>query len=192
MAVASGEILGWAVVIWLPSYYQRSYGMTPAEIGFWLAGAVGAGSAVGALAGGWLTNRTHARGQAAGMWLSFWCALASAPLLTAAFVTGTQSVSLACVLASGVAGAVCVGPVQAAVQSVADGATRATLAAVFGVTSTLLGQAVGPLLVGLISDVSVQHFHNESLRFSLELVSLLGFWPAIHLYVLARGARPHR
>ena len=56
--------------------------------------------------------------------------------------------------------------------------------------SFLLGQALGPLLVGFISDLSVRHYGQESLRFSLELASLLGLWPAIHLYRLARGGPP--
>jgi predicted MFS family arabinose efflux permease len=190
MAVASGEILGWAAFAWLPSFYQRSYGMTPSEIGFWLAGAVGVGAAVGAIAGGALTTRLSVRWPGAGMWLSFWTTLASAPLLTAAFMTDSKAISLLCVLLSGVTGAVCMGPIAATVQGLADHRTRATLAAVFGIANTLLGQAVGPLLVGAVSDLSVRYYGSESLRFSLEVVSVLGFWPAVHLYRLARGTAP--
>ncbi len=43
MTVASGAILGWALVAWLPSFFQRSYGMGPEEAGFWMACAMGAG-----------------------------------------------------------------------------------------------------------------------------------------------------
>ncbi len=110
MAVASGEILGWAAFAWLLSFYQRSYGMTPSEIGFWLAGAVGVGAAVGALAGGVLATRLSVRWPGAAMWLSFWTTLASAPLLTAAFMTDSKALSLLCVQLSGVTGAVCMGP----------------------------------------------------------------------------------
>jgi predicted MFS family arabinose efflux permease len=188
MAVASGEILGWAAFAWLPSFYQRSYGMSASETGFWLAGAVGAGAAVGALAGGALANRLAARWPGAGLWLSFWTTLASAPLMTAAFLTDSKAVSLLCVLLSGVTGAVCMGPVYATVQGLANGRTRATLAAVFGIANTLLGQAAGPLLVGAVSDITARYYGAESLRFSLELVSLLGFWPAAHLYRLAARA----
>ncbi|MEJ0047635.1 MAG: hypothetical protein WDN04_17075 [Rhodospirillales bacterium] len=67
----------------LPSFFQRSFGMGPQEIGFWLAGAMGGGSAVGALAGGAVANRLYTRSPRAGLWLGFWTTLASAPLLTA-------------------------------------------------------------------------------------------------------------
>ncbi len=149
-----------------------------------------AGAAVGALAGGALANRLAARWPGAAMWLSFWTTLASAPLMIAAFLTDSKLVSLLCVLLSGVTGAVCMGPVYASVQGLADRRTRATLAAVFGMANTLLGQAVGPLLVGAISDMTAGYYGGESLRFSLEIVSLLGFWPALHLYRLASRATP--
>jgi uncharacterized YccA/Bax inhibitor family protein len=76
------------------------------------------------------------------------------------------------------------------VQGLADHRRRATLAALFGIANTLLGQAVGPLLVGAVSDLSVRYYGIGSLRFSLEVVSVLGFWPAVHLYRLARGTAP--
>jgi MFS family permease len=142
------------------------------------------------LAGGALANRLAARWPGAAMWLSFWTTLASAPLMIAAFLTDSKLVSLLCVLLSGVTGAVCMGPVYASVQGLADRRTRATLAAVFGMANTLLGQAVGPLLVGAISDMTAGYYGGESLRFSLEIVSLLGFWPALHLYRLASRATP--
>ena len=186
MTVASASILGWAVIAWMPSFFQRRYGMGPEEIGFWLAGAMGVGAAVGALAGGAAANLWYSRFPRAGLWLSFWATLASAPLLTMAFVLDNKAACLACVMASTVTGAICMGPVYAAVQGLADRRTRATVAAAFGVASTLLGQALGPLLVGVTSDFSARHYGGDSLRRSLEIVSLLGFWPAIHLYRLAR------
>ncbi len=186
MTVASASILGWVTAAWLPSFFYRSYGMGPAEAGFWLAGVKGFGSAVGALAGGAVASNLYARDPRAGLWLGFWTTLASAPLLTLAFVTDSLAVSLTCMTASVITGAVCMGPIYAIVQGLADRRTRATVAAVFGVANTLLGQAGGPLLVGAISDFSVRYYGGQSLRFSLEVVSLLGFWPAIHLYRLAR------
>lgn len=188
MAVASASILGWALMAWLPSFFHRTYGMGPREIGLWMAGAMGVGAAAGTLAGGAAANRLYARAPRGGLWLGFWTTLASAPLLTAAFVFDAKAACVACVIASGVLGAVCMGPVYATIQELADGRTRATVAAVFGVVNTLLGQAIGPLLVGAISDFSARYYGAGSLRFSLEIVSLLGFWPACHLYRLARCA----
>jgi MFS family permease len=62
--------------------------------------------------------------------------------------------------------------------------------AVFGIASTLLGQMIGPLLVGTVSDLSARTYGGESLRVSLEIVSVFGLWPAVHLYRLTgAGAR---
>jgi MFS family permease len=188
MTVASGSVLGWVTVSWLPAFFHRSYAMGLEEIGFWLASTAGVGAAAGALAGGAISNRLYGRSPQAGLWLGFWTTMASAPLLTAAFVTDSKALCLTCVIASGVTGSVCMGPVYAIVQGLADMRTRATAAAVFSVANTLLGQALGPLLVGFISDLAARHDTAESLRVSLEIVSLLGFWPAIHLYRLAKGS----
>jgi MFS family permease len=190
LAVASSNILGWALVAWLPSFLHRSYGMGSEQIGFWLAGVMGLATAAGALAGGAISNRLFRGAPRRSMWLSFWATLLSAPLLTLAFITDSLGQSLGLIIASGIAGSVCMGPVYAVVQGVADRRTRATVAAVFGVANSVLGQALGPLLVGAVSDISVRTYGTESVRFSLEIVSLLGFWPAIHLYRLARRPLP--
>ncbi len=185
MVEASAAILGWAAVAWLPAFLARSYGMGSAEIGFWLAGVIGAGGAVGVAAGGALANRLNARRPQYGLWLGFWTTLASAPLLTMAFVSHDKIITMSCILASAISGAMCMGPVYATVQDLAEPHMRATIAAVFGVVNILLGQAGGPLLVGAMSDIAAHYYGRESLRLSLEVVSLLGVWPAFHLYRLA-------
>ena len=189
ITVASAAILGWALVAWLPAFLARSYGVGPEEAGFWLAGVLGVGTAIGALVGGAAADLFYARAPNAGLWLGFWTTLLSAPVLTLAFIAHSKALSLACVMVSGVTGAVCMGPVYAAVQDMADRRMRATIAAVFGVVNIVLGHAGGPLLVGAVSDLTQRRFGTESLRMSLALVSLLGFWPAIHLYRMARRGR---
>ncbi|MEJ0047636.1 MAG: hypothetical protein WDN04_17080 [Rhodospirillales bacterium] len=66
------------------------------------------------------------------------------------------------------------------------GAQRATVQAVFGVGEYPAGPGTGAAAGGRDQRFVVALLRAESLRFSLEVVSLLGFWPAVHLYRLAR------
>ncbi|MEJ0046222.1 MAG: hypothetical protein WDN04_08955 [Rhodospirillales bacterium] len=125
--------------------------------------------------GGELSSRLHAWSPSGGLWRGFWTTLLSAPVLTPAFVTHSKPLSLACVIASSISGAFCLAPIYAVRQDPIDRRARATLAAMFGVLNTLLGQAGGPLLVGAVSGLSRHRAGAESLRLSLEIVSLLCF-----------------
>lgn len=190
MVVASNAILSWALIAWLPSFLHRRFAMAFTDIGAWLAVAAGAAAAAGTLTGGMLARRLDARRPNAGLWLGFATSFVSTPLLTAAFVTSSKEAALWLIIASYFTGAVCVGPIYASIQAAADVRTRATVAALLGMAGTLLGQAGGPLLVGAISDLAAGRFGADSLRLSLGLVSLLGFWPTLHIWRLARYFPP--
>lgn len=66
---------------------------------------------------------------------------------------------------------------------------RSTVAAMLFVVNGLIGVGLGPVLVGELSDVFAAHFHGDGLRPALMIVTALGLWGALHLYLATRTLR---
>ena len=61
--------------------------------------------------------------------------------------------------------------------------------ALYALLANAVGIGVGPPLFGWISDLLAPHFGGESLRMSLVVAAILGFWPAFHLWQAQRHLR---
>jgi hypothetical protein len=55
---------------------------------------------------------------------------------------------------------------------------------------TLIGMGLGPLAVGVLSDVVFNGHGEHSLRYALLVWQLVGFWAAIHFYFAGERLRP--
>jgi MFS family permease len=159
---------------WAPSYLSRSFGLTTAQIGTFMAPAIGVGGMIGTLLGGYMVDRLRMRDVRWGAWLPTLtvgvCALPAvfifaAPSATAAILMLTAPLvllptHLACF--------------TAASQSVAPLRMRATAPALsLLVTAGLIGLGFGPQIIGLISDLLHPSQGEESLRYALLIVAPL-------------------
>ena len=54
---ASGSILGYGLIFWLPSFFNRSFGLEVADVGWFYGSIVLVGGALGTWMGGWLGDR---------------------------------------------------------------------------------------------------------------------------------------
>ena len=77
-------------------------------------------------------------------------------------------------------------PTFAAVQSLAEPGMRALAAALLLLVGNLVGLGLGPVLVGLISDVLQPAHGVESLRLALLVVVPLYLWSAAHYFAASR------
>jgi len=154
-----------AVMAWLPSYFNRYYAMPTAEAGLKTALLILI-SGVGMIVCGHLVDRLGRRARRNKMRVPAAYALLSAVLLIAAFSVGTGPVQLA-LLGAGlfVAGGTA-GPSVAVVTDVIDPAIHATALAVVALASSLLGQAPGPFVTGILADAL-------GLRTALQLAPLI-------------------
>ena len=66
---------------------------------------------------------------------------------------------------------------------------RATAIAVILFTSSLLGLGLGPVAVGVLSDLLAPNLGIESLRYALIATTVIPFWAAVHFYLAARASR---
>jgi predicted MFS family arabinose efflux permease len=152
LGFAANTFVTTSLLTWLPTYFHRTEGIPMTQ-----AGTRGAGvmllAVVGAPLGGILADRWRSRRRNARMLLPAVSSLATAIALFLAFSAfppgGAQYAML---LVAGLA-AVAFAPAATAVtQDVVHPGLRATSASVCVVVQHLLGSAIGPTFVGVVSD----------------------------------------
>ena len=164
---------------WLPSYFNRFYGLAPDRAGLRTAVVILVGG-LGALLWSMVSDRLSARFPLARLVVPAICAVMTAVLMIAAFAGFPPGpVQFALIIAGGLVMAGSVGPTDAVVIDVIHPALRATGVSVLSLTRNLFGLAGGPLLTGALSDA-------YGLQFAMTVVPLFGLLAAALYMVAAR------
>ena len=164
---------------WLPTYLERSLGISPARAGA-LAAAALLASVIGCAGGAVVADRLALRRIRARLTVPAAAAATAAVLLSGAFsAVPPGAVQLALVVVGAAAVSSAVGPVMAVVIDVVHPGLRATATSLAVLVLNLCGLAVGPVLTGLLSD-------RFGLVPALTAVSALGFAASAALW---QGAR---
>ena len=189
MAFATGlyTVVWLGLILWLPSYFSRSFDMDMGSIGLWLALFIGLPQIFGMLMSGVLTDRLISKdirwypwipavGIIIGMPLMAYGVYASSPILALIFLSLAFMIS------------VMQGPASfAGVQGLCQPRMRAMAAALFLLIVNLVGGLVGPYAIGWLSDFFQAQYGEESLRYALlVIVIIFNTWAAIHYYLSGR------
>lgn len=201
MAVATAltALSGYGLGAWGPSFLIRVHGLTLVEAGL-LLGIAGTFSGLfGAIIGGFLCDRLSKKDTRWQLWLPSIGALVSVPLQGAFLLWPEQSywligdlhvpVAIVFMLFGGMFASFWIGPTYAAVQNLAPANKRTQASAMLLLMLNLIGMGLGPLFVGILSDVLIPQFDDYSLRYAL-VVSLAAVLAGSFLY--AKAAGPYR
>jgi MFS transporter, Spinster family, sphingosine-1-phosphate transporter len=162
---------------WLPSYFNRFYGLAPDRAGF-KTGLVVLVGGLGALLWSAVADRLSSRLPRARLMVPAVAAVVTTVFMLAAFAGFPPGpVQFALILAGGAVMAGSIGPTDAVVIDVIHPAFRATGASVLSLTRNLFGLAGGPLLTGALSDA-------YGLQFAMSIVPLFGLLAAA-MYMIA-------
>jgi MFS transporter, Spinster family, sphingosine-1-phosphate transporter len=162
---------------WLPSYFNRFYGLPPDKAGL-KTGVVVLVGGLGALLWSVLADRLTARLARARLIVPAIAAVVTTALMLIAFAGFPPGpAQFALIIAGSVFMAGSIGPTDAVVIDVIHPALRATGASVLSVSRNLFGLAGGPLLAGVLSDA-------HGLQFAMSVVPLFGLLAAA-MYVIA-------
>ncbi len=195
---------GYGIGIWTPAFLVRSHGMTLQGAGAVMGLLGGLAAALGALASGWLSDTLAKRDPRWRIGVPLLGCLLSVPtglafyLMPAgdAWQLGSLVVprAIGFYLLFGVTAVWWTAPVYAVLAELIAPHRRATALAIFNLGLTMIGGGLGPLLVGLLSDLLVPHFGNEALRWALAittgscfLMGMLAFVSALKAYDAERG-----
>ena len=188
-AGALSATANYALLIWSAPLWMRSFSLDSAAVGTTLALATGPANALGVLVAGRLADRGAARDARWLVWLpATACVLAVPASLAFVFAEEYAAAVGALVLAS-LLGSMVIGPVFAAVQSVAAPPVRSMAAAALSLLLTAFGLGIGPPLVGMLSDLGGSELGVGALRRALAGAMLCFAWSAVHLVMAARTIR---
>jgi len=201
---ASGSILGYGLIFWLPSFFSRSFdfsGMDPMlrALPAWFTGGsdpklvrvsifygsiVLVGGVAGTWLGGWFADRTGPQRPASYALIPAICFLIAAPafaigLFAKSLLLGWLLFTLGQMLALA-----WLGPVIAAVQHIVPPNMRATASASFLFINNLIGIGFGIFFLGFMSDRMTAAHGADALQYSI-LYGLGFYLLSSALYFLA-------
>lgn len=172
---------------WWPSFYARQYGLSLSSIGLTLGLALGGGTAIGVIVGGILANRAAKRDIRIILHVGGAAAILSFPLALCSLFLSSATLSILLVSLTGFFWSVPYGPVLATITGIVGSPMRATAGAITMSFSTILGFGLGPLCVGILSDLLTPTYGIMALRGALLLpVSLIPFIAGV-LYLAAKA-----
>ena len=192
VAGAIHGIGAWGAGVWMPAYFMRVHDMGSGEIGTWMAVIFGVFGTLGSLLGGrWADKLVRDRGdQRWYAWFSAFAILSGLPFYFAVYLLPTPTWALVIFALPIFLGHMFLGPVTGLIQSLAGVRRRAMAAAFYLFLANLISMGLGPLIIGIISDLFTERFGNDALRYSLlTLITLTGLWAAAHFVMAARTLR---
>jgi predicted MFS family arabinose efflux permease len=171
------------IYAWLPTYFNRYYGLSPADAGVRAALIVLVG-VPGAILASAASDRLRERFARARLQVPVVAASLTALLGFVAFgLLPPGPLQFAFIVACAFTMTGTIGPVAAAVVDVVHPSIRATATAMLALTQNLFGLAAGPLLGGVLSD-------RHGLAFAMSVVPVFCLLAAVMLAITARSWRP--
>lgn len=181
------SFVGYGFVIWAPSFLVRSHGMSLGDVGLALALVIGVAGGIGTFLGGWFADKLGEKDVRWRAWVVAVPVVISLPFGVGMYLSDEIWMVLAFMIIPGAVGSLFLGPSLAMVQGLVGLRMRAFAGAVFLFVLNLIALGLGPQLVGLLSDLLVPSFGDDSLRYALLISSVLNIWAAFHYYLAGRS-----
>ena len=187
LAIGTGlaSLGGYATATFFPSFLSRSYGMPISEVGIYLGLLYGIGGGLGFAGGGYVadklgkTSRKRSLYGVAVALMVGW--LFSFPV----YLIYDANVNLLFAIVPTVLTNTYLATSFAMVQGMVEVRMRAVASAILLFVLNIIGLAMGPLIVGFVSDALVPLVGEESIRYALLIVGGIVIpWCAMH-YIFA-------
>ncbi len=190
LGAASGSILGYGLIFWLPSFFSRSFHLSLIEVSWFYGSIVLVGGVAGTWLGGWLGDRTGPDNPGAYALVPAICFLVAAPCFAFGLFAPSLTIGWILFAIGQMLALAWLGPVIAAVQHIVPPNMRATASASFLFINNLIGIGFGIYFLGLMSDLMTRAHGADSLRYSI--LYGLGFYVLSSLLYFAASRRLKR
>ena len=167
LGAASSSVCGYGVAFWLPTYLQRTHGLTLVETSWYYGVLTLVGGVLGIWLGGALADRYGRKSKRAYALVPAACFLVALPAFLLALSTDSLTLALLLILIPTGLNLAWLGPVIAAVQHLAPAHMRSTASAMFLLINNLVGIALGTYYFGWMSDLLKPSFGADSMRWAI-------------------------
>lgn len=179
-------LVGYGLTQWLPTFFMRTHDLTQTQTGLLMAGVFGISGAIGALAAGKWFDRLSTRGFQYGMWMLAAVPVVTLPLFILGLLAQDLTTAIALFIIPGFAANYAIGPTIAMIQTLSPPHMRAVSAAIKMLLLNLIGMGLGPLLVGIISDLLTPTHPENTLGVALAYFTIVGLWASVHFWLCGR------
>jgi MFS family permease len=173
---------------WAPSFFMRIHGLKLSEVGVLIGLTAGLGAVLGMVVGGLVMTRLSRYDRRWELWMPAIVFALNPFFMAPSFLLPDLRIVLVLQFLGTFIAASGVGVAISSVQTYAEPHRRATAAAIMFLMSALIGLGIGPVAVGVLSDLLAAHFGIESLRYALLFMSLMPFWATTHLWLASRSS----
>lgn len=178
---------GYAVANFFPSFLVRSHGMNPAEIGVYLGLILGIAGGLGFAGGGYVADRLGRRQQRFALWGVSAALLFAWPFLFAIYLSDNTALVIALFVVPAIFSNFYLATTFAQTQGLVGLRMRGVASALILFIINIIGLGLGPLTTGMLSDLLVADFGQDSMRYALLIVGgVIGPWSAFHFYQAGR------
>ncbi|OJY49688.1 MAG: hypothetical protein BGP17_16290 [Sphingomonas sp. 67-41] len=168
LGTAMSAFSGYGITAFVPAFLIRSHGMGSTEVGLTFALIVGLGGGLGTYASGRFADIAARRGGIHRNLLApAIAAVISIPFWVPFFLAGNVAIAIAAAVIPVSLSAAFIGPCIATIQTITPPAMRARAAAIQLFVGNLIGLGLGPLVIGVLSDLLRPVFGADSLRYAM-------------------------
>lgn len=167
LGAAASSVCGYGIAFWLPSFFERSLGMSLVDRSLFLGVITLVGGVIGVWAGGWLGDRLGPKRPAAYLLVPAVAFLIALPCFFLAIQTQSMALAFFLFIIPQGLNLAWLGPVITAVQHLVPVAQRSVASACFLFVNNLIGLGLGTWYFGAVSDALTPRFGDESLRYAI-------------------------
>lgn len=172
----------YGVLQWLPTYFVRVHELPQAQVGLVMAFLLGVIGVAGTLTGGRLTDILSRKRVDYGVRMIACTQVVAIPLFMLAYSTTNFSLTMLFLAAPMFVFTFFLGPSLALIQTYAPVEMRSLIAALKMLCLNLVGLSLGPLIVGLISDMLDPTMGSMGLAIALSCLPIFSIWSAFHFW----------
>ena len=186
LSLATGftAFVGYGAGNFAPSFLARSHHLSTGQIGTALGIFAGLGGLTGTYLGGHFGDRFGVRDKRWYLWLPAIAITIALPIRMLAYTASDIRIVYLLIAVGELLYMTYLGPAIAVSHALVSPALRALISSILFFVLNLIGLGLGPLFVGLTSDLLTARFGSEALRWSL-VITCLAWIPAIGLYLMA-------
>lgn len=183
-------LTGFALILWGASFFQRVHGMSKAETGFWLGGAMAAGLVIGNLLAGWVSDRYGKANPGFNGWFAGIGLLIAFPFALLFALSSNAYVALACFVVVKFMMTLHLGPIISLSFAQVPVAMRAMMSATINMFIGLAGTGLGGTLAGYVSQYFAADYGEKSLQPALAVLSCCLLVGGVAAIMAGRTAKP--